>query len=255
MLQKITLLHLRNEEYHQFMTSINLLLLSEADLSSLNIGTLYPKFKEAHGKATAAIERIHKLNVSQSLAKANTEANMLYRGLVQQTYGKRNCALDPADQAAAEQILIFMKHYGNLAKRNMSERNSTFSNFVKDLREKCGDELGQLSLDDAVNQLDSASQLMVKLTDNRHDQRAMITGQRTMKDARVELDATYTGLCERINATLVLSGLSGHEELVEQINERIKFHKNSVAQRRAISKAAKKKASLLEVAEKESAVL
>lgn len=226
---------LRNEEHYQFMESFDRLL-DNLDLAELNLETFYSAFKAAKLKECASIERLRGLATNQRISEANQVRSALYRTIVLSVRSNLTISTEKTLLESARTVEQYLKHYGNLSKRIMSEKDATFNNFVKDLQEKCPAQLTALGLTGKVADLKQATQKVEALMDTRLSQQGALREQQTMTEARAVLDECYLVLKKHLDALLVLDKTTDYSAFKSSFNSLVLFHKQMLSLRSSTKK-------------------
>lgn len=233
---------LRNEEHFQFMTDMNKLfnpVLTIEGEQYVTIRNLYFEFGELYHKEDAAIERIRRNILTDPIADADMLRDNLYRGLMlfidAFTYHS-----DPAKIEAARKLKIIVDNYGDFRRKSYNEETATIYNFVQDVKERCTDDLRLIGGDEWLSKLDKANGAFETLMSERYGNNVENEAI-DLRQTRLAIDEAFMKIRNAIEATNLLSGGTTYAELIQQMNERIAYYKNTIATRKGVAKAKKER--------------
>jgi hypothetical protein len=227
---KIDLRKLRNEEHFQLMTDFRKLI-EEAGATALNIEPLFTVFKELYGREDLALEVIRKSGLTDDITDTDTARDSIYRGFVLQVESYFHHP-DAAKAQAALNIQVIIDHYGDFRKKNYNEETATISNFVQEITGRCAADLATLNAEGWLADLAAANQSFDDLMNQRFDESATQEHIR-LRDTRNEINAVYTQIVEFIAATIIVNGsTASYTDFVNKLNERIRYFKNTLKQRK-----------------------
>ncbi|MDR1895890.1 MAG: DUF6261 family protein [Prevotellaceae bacterium] len=232
---KIDLRHLRNEEHFQLMTDFKNLV-EATGASVLNIEALFATFLVLYGREDIALEAIRRSELTDAITDTDTQRDTIYRGLVLMLESNLHSS-NPSKKQAAHNMLVVVNHYGDFRHKSYNEETAGIYNFVQEINTRCAAEIATLDAKDWITDLDNANQTFDKLMNQRFDENA---GQIhvNLRETRKEIDGVYTQTNDYIDAAIVVNGESVYAGFVNKLNERIRYFKNTLAQRKG--RAAKK---------------
>lgn len=236
LLAAIALDRLRNEEHYQFITSFDRLLAKE-DLGALKVDELYPGFKDACTLEKQAIERIWALDVTHQIKEKDVVRGGIYRSIVLQVNRNLTPGMDLAQQQAARLVKVYLKKYGNLSRRMVTEKDATYSNFVKDLQEKCPTQVTALGLTSDLLALEQLSTAIEGLMDRRTAQRGVLRDQGSMVEIRRLVNSLFKELRVVLNGSIRLNQTGDYAEFLSGYNSLVADHKQGIALRAGLRKA------------------
>jgi hypothetical protein len=242
-IDKFAMTELRNEEHFRFHTDVVVLIdgdgtpheEGEGDgrlytAVTLGIEQDFDAYLIAHNKEDVALELIRKSATTEKIAEADTTRDITVRGLTDSV--RTSLQHFNADKReAARQLKVVLDHYGNLAIKGYAEETASIYNLLQELNDNYAAEIALLGIGDWVAQLDADNTAFQTLLDARFAEVAGKTDLR-MKEVRKEIDAIYRKITDRIAAQMLLNGEAPFIPFVRDLNARIAFYANVIAQRK-----------------------
>lgn len=229
-IQKIHSKDLRNEEHNSFQDGV-VKLVEAADPVALGIDAEFVVYKTALSNEKEAIEYISKNSKSDLLTDLDTIRDRTFRGLALRV--ESDCYhYDATVSNAANKLQseVFNK-YGNIAKDNFQEEISSVNNLIADLTGTYATEIGLLGIDGWINALQQDNTDFNEMYYQRIDEESAKT-QLRMKQVRIQVDAAYNVMVNRINALIIVNGEAHYKDFVLKLNELLNKTKNTLAQRK-----------------------
>lgn len=230
----LSLAYLKNEEHFQFMTGIKELLTDE-NLENLQLDGLFPLFREALDKECKVIELVRKLAVNDTMGQHNGIRTNCYKSLVLAVRQYLVGDVYTEKRTAAQKINAFIVHYKKLPVRGATERIASYSNFLKDLREQCTDEIALLELNKWLTPLETANKTVESLWYQRAEIQGANRRQLRMVSARQSIDTVYRRMMGQLNVLLLLDAQE-HETIVQKLNSHLQAFKTALARRKTLRK-------------------
>ena len=227
--------HLRNDEHFQFNTEFRDLV-DKTGPATLKIQSQYDAFLSAFSLEDEALKKIMKSAITADIQAADHVRDVTFRGMA----GAAKAALDHFNtdvQAAAKRLKIVFDTYGNVANKPLNEETSAIYNLLQELKGPYAADVSRTGLTDWVAELEANNSAFDKLVKDRYDESAARTGL-VLKEVRLQVDAAYRTVTERIDALLLIEGDKVYEDFIRQLNVIIEKYKNTIAQRQG-RKAAK----------------
>ena len=237
---KVESLHLnnqRNAAHYQFQTDFNQTVIKYTP-QALGIVEAYAAYLLLYQDEGVALVSISKSATTDQIGIADHDRDMTFRGLVDSVSSKLN-HFNTAVRDAAKRVMVILDGYGNLAPKPNDEESGLISSLIADLKSKLPADLTLLGINDWIAELERQNNVFIALQASRNSEEASRTELR-MKQVRIEIDAAYRKIVERINALIVVNGEAPYTEFVKEINVRIARANDAIAQSkgRAASKPA-----------------
>ncbi len=136
---------------------------------------------------------------------------------------------DSSVKHAAGKLKIIADTYGNVTTKPYEEETSAIYNFIKDVREKCSDEIQLITdFEGWIDELDAANKKFESLMMNRYDEMASKPALK-LREIRLNTDDAYHNVVECINAHITLEGEENYREFVVTLNAVIKRYTDVMA--------------------------
>lgn len=225
--KKISLVFLRNEEHYQFQTDFKDLVEAK-DPIALNIEAAFNAFLPLYANEREALDPIRKSIITADISAADALRDNTFRGLSDAVDSAMHHFL-PEKRAAAARIQLLFDHYGNVGRKPYDEETAAISSLLEDLA-GLADDLTLLNLSDWATELAANNQAFDALKKARYTEEASKT-QLRMKTVRLQVDAAYKAIVERIDALVIVNGLAAYEEFINELNMRIEAYTLMLAQR------------------------
>jgi hypothetical protein len=239
--ENLYLHNLRNDAHFQFFTEFRALV-ERYGAATLKIQPQYQSLVALYNDADTALKKIMKSALTADIHDADKYRDDIWRGMVDANLSALH-HYDEAVRKAATKLKIVFDTYGNLAQKPLDEETSGLYNILKDLDEKYADERTTVGLDGWITELRTANQAFEGLMMNRYDESAARTDL-VLKNVRVEIDAVYHAIVERINAAIIIEGATAYTDFVTTLNTIIKRNSDILAQRKGAAAAAKGRRNL-----------
>jgi hypothetical protein len=212
----------RNEEWFQFFTEFRDLV-NKYSPETLDIAALFILFLTLYGDADTALEVIRKSMETALMDKADQKRDHTFRGFIDAVKSALN-HFDPEKQKAANELVILLEHFGNLAEKAPNEETASIYNFLQELRGAYAPKVATLGLADWITELDANNQAYEELVKKRNVEVTSRTNLR-MVEVRKKTQDVYRSIIERIEALIVVNGESQYADFVIELNGYIKRYK------------------------------
>jgi hypothetical protein len=238
-MQKILSIHfpaLHNGQHYKLHAD-TVEMLSKHDPKQLKVHDLFEPYALCVQKEDEAFKKVMKSDLTKSLNELDCKRDDVYTGFtgfIRQTLRH----FDPKVAASGERLQILVKTYGDPRRRPYDEETSYILNLLQDLKGKYSADVAMIGAKDWVAELENANRDFDKLLKERrgeYNERNTLA----MRECRLDTDAAYYPIAERINALVVVNGLAGYEAFIRELNGLITEYNNILAQRKGRSAAAK----------------
>lgn len=226
-IQKFDLHNLRNAGHYQFQTDFDSLVIKYTPLA-LGIAVAYSVYHPLLQDEGVAMVAITKSATTEQIQDGDKDRDVTLRGLVDQVRSNLN-HFNLAVREAARRVMVIVDSYGNLAPKPNDEESGLITNLIADLRTQLGADLVTLAMTEWVDELERLNNVFIALEATRNSEEASRTDLR-MKQVRVQVDAAYRTIIERINALIIVNGETPYVEFVKELNARIGRAQYAIAQ-------------------------
>jgi hypothetical protein len=216
---------LHNEEHFQFHTEFKELVVQKTT-ATLGIETQYPGYALSFANETEAIAFIRKNSNSDEIVVADDKRDFTFRG-VDNTVKACGNHFDLLTRQAAARIEVVFDHYGNLTVKPYDEETAAINNLISELNDNHAADVTTLGIGGWLNELKANNEAFDALMKGRYSKEAVKT-QLRMKQVRLEVDAAYKQITNRINALIIVNGETAYKGFVDEMNQRILKYNNNV---------------------------
>ena len=233
-IKKIHFVTLQNEEHFQFNSYFDELVM-EAKAASLKVETQYAAYKPLLVNERQALDLVIKSSYTARIDTGDTERDTPTRGFFKVVDGMLH-HFNPAITAAAYRIKVINDSFSDITRLPYENQTAATIKFIDALKAASAD-ITLLSLTDWVTEIEAknnAFDALVKTRFTETDDRTVLR----MKDVRLEVDAAYTAITNRINAYITIDGDADYATFVTKLNNRIDSFANTVAMRKGRGKKA-----------------
>jgi hypothetical protein len=228
LIKNVKLTNLRNEEHFQFQSEFNDLVIRFTS-ETLGIEFAYATYEPLYINEKTALDVIRKSDITPAISTADHKRDSTYRGFCDTNQGAQNHFL-PAKREAANRIEIAIEHYGNINGKTYDEQTAAINSLVEDLNTDYAADVATLGIADWITELQANNDSFEALMDQRYSKEADRT-ELKMKDVRLEVDAAYRTITERIDALAIVNGEESYKPFVKELNKRIERYNNTLALR------------------------
>lgn len=228
-IQKLVLKTLRNDEYFQFMTEMDKLML-EATIEALGITSRYETFKAGLTKVDSALKVERGSSQTALIIAADDNRDMLDRGFELQVESY-SYHWDPDVVEAARRVSRINKQYGNLRVLGFNEETSAISNKVQELTSAAyAPDVEKMNLTLWLSKIDGSNIAFgTVFNDRANESAARASGN--VRLTRVELDPAYEAIVNRINALVEVNGEAAYATFIDKVNYYVDYYTNTVKAR------------------------
>ncbi|MCX6237114.1 MAG: DUF6261 family protein [Bacteroidia bacterium] len=135
---------------------------------------------------------------------------------------------NPLVRQAASRIQVVFDHYGNLTLKSYDEETAAINALISDLNSNNAADVTTLGISGWLTELQANNTAFDTLMKSRYSQEAAKT-QLRMKQVRLELDAAYRIITNRINALIIVNGDAAYKAFVDELNQRIERYGNNMS--------------------------
>ncbi|MDX9848535.1 MAG: DUF6261 family protein [Tenuifilaceae bacterium] len=227
--KKINLHQLRNEEHYQFMTEFRDSV-TQFNAQTLNIAEGFAQLQTLYAQELEALQVVRKSATTEQLTIADAERDALFRGFDDSVKSLLN-HFDPAKQQAAARLREVLDQYGNIARKTYDEETAAIGKLLVEATGALAADIATLGLTDWIAELDRRNQAFDALMKSRYAETSARTELR-MREVRLEIDAKYRAITDRLDALMIINGDATYEPFVRELNARVDRYNDIIAQRR-----------------------
>lgn len=230
-IEELRLSLLRNSEHTQFMIDMNTVI-HKFSANDLGIEEEYAKFKQLVEEQDLVMRATLRSAKSKELEKKDTRRDRTWKAI---STHLKNLADSPieAEVLAAEPLLEIVNKYGDIRKLNYSAETTDMRNLCIDLLDpKNAELLATTRLTAWVTALQDTNNQFSELFVERYDEKSN-RGATNVKPIRIQLDAAYNDMVEKIHALIRLKmAHATMPDLVNKANEVVKHFQDVLAIRK-----------------------
>jgi len=216
----------RNAGHYQFQSDFNDLVI-EYTPQTLGIVEAYATYQPLLQDEAIAFMAISKSATTGQIVDADSVRDKTLRGTIDLARTALN-HFDGKVHSDAKIVNVIIDQYGNLAPKPYDEETGLITNLIKDLRVKAPAEIVTVGIVPWLIALEAQNETFNTLEKSRNSEEANRTELR-MKNVRLEVDAAYRKMVERINALMVVNGEAPYSDFVKMLNARIVRANDAIA--------------------------
>lgn len=222
----------RNAAHYQFQTDFNSIIIKYTPqaLGIVDDYAAYTPLLKDEGVALVAITRSA---TTDEIDAADKDRDSTFRGVADKVKNDLN-HFNPEVREAARRVKVIFDAYGNLAPEPDDEESGLLTSLIADLRTKAATDIVLLTMIDWIAELERRNNVVITLQASRNSEKANRTELR-MKKVRIQVDAVYRKIVERINALIIVNGEAPYAEFVNEVNARIGRATDVIAKRKGRS--------------------
>jgi transcription elongation GreA/GreB family factor len=228
-IEKIDFSRLRNDAHFQFFTEV-IKLVERYGAAQLKIEPQFDALLALYADEDTALKKILKSSLTADIQEADRYRDEIWRGM---TDANRSAMrhFDDAVRQAAERLKIVFDTYGNIAAKPLDEETSAIYNILQDFDGKYSSDAVAVRLTGWMDELRATNDRFQTLMTERYDEAAARTALR-LKEVRLQVDAAYRTITERINAAIIMEGAAPYAEFVTTLNTVVKRFADILAQQK-----------------------
>ena len=238
----IVVSNLRNDEYFQFMSEVDKLVVAST-VAALGISDQYTPFKSGLTNVDEVLKVEKGSNQTRLIIEADEKRDRIHKGLELQVESNKN-HWDESVVDAALRIGRIIGQYGNLRVLSYNEESSAIGNLVKELTSEANaPSLATIGLTTWVSKLGEANDAFQAIFNDRASEVASRSSG-NVRAARLLLDPLYEAMVARVNALSVVNGEAAYADFIDKVNYYVDYYKNTISARKGrTTKEAKTKKS------------
>jgi len=214
-INKIYAYNLRNDAHFQFYTEFRSLIEKEEAVRQ-KIASQFEAWLPLYEKEDAALKKITKSAITAQIQEADKARDEIYTGMVEMNAAALKHFSEEVRSAAARLKILF-DTYGDVARKPLNEQTSAVYNILQELKGKYASDTAVVGIGGWISELETRNNAFAELMRERFDETAARIDT-VLREARVELDAAYFAIRERLNALVVVEGEAVYESFVRTFN-------------------------------------
>jgi len=203
---------------------------------TLGLQALYDPYATLIDKEDDAFKKIMKSELTDQIHALDKERDGYYTGLT----GAVRHALkhyDPQVVAAATRVQIVLTTYGNPVQKRYDEETSLLYNLLQELNGKYAADAAAAAVSGWVQKLSAANDAFDALLQTRRGEYNE-RNDLVLRKCRLEVDAAYGAIRERVNAGVVFEGAEKYAAFIKELNGLIAENNTALAMRKGRKTAA-----------------
>jgi hypothetical protein len=214
-IDKITLLHLRNDAHFQFFAEFRDLFLDEK-AAKLGVKPLFDEWLNLYAREDEALKKIVKSEFTSKIQDADKARDEIFSGMGDIIKGSLK-HYDEKARDAAGRLKILFDTYGKIDQKSLNEQTAAVTNILQELKGAYAPDAAAVGISGWVREFEARNNALEALIKERFDEAASKTDI-VAKDARAEVDKQYRAIVERINALIVVEGPEKYEGFAKTLN-------------------------------------
>ena len=236
---KIDPVRLHNNEHYEFINEVIRTITAHTP-EAIDIAALFPRLQASY----LIEDDSYKIVVKSAYTRTIGEIDVARDGDV--TNFKVNIrALQshflPAVREAAYRIMVELDAYGNITTKGYDAETADITNIIQALRGKLAADVATTGLGDWVDQIERTNLEFIEAVGGRYEEQSDKNSLVRLRAARLDTDASYRAIVNRINAGIEYNGADRYEAFVADLNARVKHYNNIIAIRKGRNAAEKAK--------------
>ncbi len=221
-IKSINLYKLRNMAHFEFHSEVKTMVEAHT-AATLNVEAAFAEYIDLLQQEAQGLEIIRQNDLTALLAQIDEERDRLFSGIVENAHSL--CKhFDAAVQQAAEQLVVVLHTYGNVAKKSYNEETAAIDSLVQELLANKAEALNSCGLTPWVEVLKSKNEAFRTHMQARNQSLAAQEPVH-MRSLRKTIDQCYKTMAKRIEASVLLNGETNYKTFVQQLNARIEYYK------------------------------
>jgi len=231
-IKNIHYLELQNEEHVGFYTYVDDYI-TEAGAVELNVEKQSGDFKLKLAIEKSVLDLVQKNTFTARVNAADQARDKPIRGFFKVVNGMLH-HFNPAVAQAAYNISVINEKFSNVTYLSNEKQTPAEESYIATLKAAIAD-ITTLGLTDWLTEIEATENAFTALVKNRNNEDDTKPAM-NMKTARVETEAAYNVIIDRINAFITIEGDAKYAILVTKLNNRIDQYNTAVLQRKGWAK-------------------
>ncbi|MGL4484882.1 MAG: DUF6261 family protein [Anaerovoracaceae bacterium] len=231
--KSLDLSKLRNGEHFQFHTDIKNLV-QKFTPEKLSIQEAFQKYLLLYAHEDEVLEKIRKSATTAQIAEADTTRDITFKGLVEAVSTAQK-HFKPEVREAARKVQILFDTYGKIADLPYNEETAKIYNLIEEMKKEYAADIATMKLEDWVQELDKNNKQFDTLMNQRYDEQ-LSKATTNPREIRSQIDVAYKSMMDIVNAYAIISTEPAYKQFIQELNLRIDYYNNTLAQRRGRNK-------------------
>lgn len=229
-IQSTGLTRLLNNQHLTFHREFEALI-TEKNATTLDVATAFATYQAAIKAEDAAMMKVMKSAITDEKEAADRKRDELLTGSFDliRVAAKH---FDTTKNAAGKRLSALLSTYVGSDKAEYNDETSRIRNYIQDLRsEKYTTDATAIGLTEWIEPLEEANKQCATLADRYNTEQRDKNAAGKVHELRLQTDAAYRTLVERINALVLLNGDEKYADLITRWNTRIDAYRNTISRR------------------------
>jgi len=231
-IKKNHLLELQNEEHAGFHTYVDDYI-TEAGVAVLDVEIQSSNHKLKLAVEKSVLDVVQKNTFTERVNAADDARDKPIRGFSKVVKGMLH-HFNPDVAQAAYNINVINEKFSGITYLTNEKQTAAEESYIAALKAAMAD-ITTLGLTDWLTEIETTESAFVELVKNRNNEDDLKPAV-NMKAARVETDAAYNAIVDRINAFITIEGDAKYATFVTKLNNRIDQYSTAIAQRKGWAK-------------------
>lgn len=235
-----------NDEFFMLMTESGQILESglvsrEVNISGMNDSILLVLnvFKTQLSELDKAIISLKKSQLTLPIAESDAERDMAFRGFVLYVQAYAH-SLDAAHREAAHNLQVLIDNYGDFRRKAYNKQSADMINFLQDIDNSHTADIEEIEAGYWVDSMQDSNDKFINLMTNRYTEGVeQFSGE--VREVRTQIGRSFRQMVSMLEAGNMVSEGTAYVKIINQLNERIRYYKNTVATRKGRAEAEEQK--------------
>jgi len=227
-IKKVHFLELQNEEH----VGLNAYLdeyIAETSAMSLNVEQQFANHQAKLAIEKSVLDLVQKNSFTVRVVAADDVRDKPIRGFFKVVKGNLH-HFNPAIAQAAYDIDLINENFSNITYLPNEKQTAAEGSYIAALKASAS-KIATMGLTDWLNEIEATENAFVALVKSRNNEDDLKPAI-NMKVARVDTDAAYNAIVNRINAFITIEGDAKYAAFVTKLNNRIDQYNTAIAQRK-----------------------
>lgn len=225
---------LRNGEHFQLHTDFKNLV-EKYTAEKLSIKKQFEIYLQLYAHEDEVLEKIRKSAITQQISDADALRDTTFKGLIE-VVGAAQKHFNAEVREAARKVQILIDAYKDIVKLPYNEETAKIYNLTQELQTIYANDITTMKIADWVKELETNNKQFDSLMNQRYEEQFSKTTTNS-REIRSQIDACYKMLTDIINTFFIVNPQPEYNDFIEELNLRIDYYNNTLAQRQGRSEA------------------